>query len=92
MALNSVLRGRAYKLYLRTTGEESKAGASIKAVDAATGYEEIAKALKHASPTKATRSTHERPGPGKALPASGAKVQADSREGYPKTGLMLGPR
>ena len=69
MAFNFIVCGRAYMLYLRITGGESKGGPRIKAVDAAASYEDIAKAVKHTSPAKATKSARERPGPGRALPA-----------------------
>ena len=84
---------RAYVLYLKSAGLESKVGPSIRVVDAATGYEELAKSLKQASPAKAARGARERPGPGMAIPAqvqTAMKATARASEsgadaGWPKS-------
>ena len=69
---------RAYILFLIANGEESKAGPNIRVVDAATAYEEVAKARKLASPAKASKGARERPGPGRALPDEGAKLHSSA--------------
>ncbi len=49
-------------LYMRLTGRQSQLGLKTTAAEAATGYDEVAKTLKAASPAKVARTSRNKLG------------------------------